>query len=269
MGIMVGASDGAGFAPIEAAYARPLDRRRVYTTLEDGWPASWQALSQVYGLDWSVKYATHDRKPIPALDIWPRKLHDDALIAILQGAAKLQHRPHDPHKGTGEHEEDAKAAAGSGSYAQLNDAAMHVAELAYATAGYAANGLWGTCWTGYDLAHREPALRPSLAPAEFVAVDPYLMPGAKWATFDALVGAELDYLTAHEPNLRQCVWEFGCDARAGQVEWIQGIAPAIAGNPARYGRLEGLDWWNAGAFTLGGNALAALGACYRALKAQP
>lgn len=267
MTIAVGASDGAGFAPIETAYAARLDRRRVYTTLGQPFPDGWQQLAATYGLDWSVKIATPDRKPIPATDIWPKRLHDDELIAIARAAAKLPHRPHDPHKGTAEHEEDAKAAAGSGSYAQLNDASLHIAELFYGTDGYAANNLWGTCWTGFDLAHREPLLRPTLAPAEFIAVDPYLSPGQKWATFDAIVGPELDYLSAHEPNLRQCLWEFGCDARAGRVEWLQGIAPAIAGNPARYQRLEGIDYWNAGAYSLDPAGLAALGAAYRALKA--
>jgi hypothetical protein len=264
--IAVGASDGAGFEPIEKAYGKPLERRRVYTTLEDGWPAGWQALSQVYGLDWSVKLCDHNRKPYPATDVWPGRKHDDQLIAILQGAAKLTHRPQDPHKGTAEHEEDAKAAAGSGTYPQLNDASLHVAELAYATSGYAANGLWGTCWTGYDLAHREPQLRPTLAPAEFIAVDPYLSPGQKWATFDQLVGPELDYLSAHEPNLRQCIWEFGCDPRSGRVEWLEGIPAAIKGNPKRYGRLEGLDYWNAGAYSLDPTGLSTLAAAYQALK---
>lgn len=255
---------------LESDYGQ-LDRLRVYGTgdgINGHTIESVQAVLQRLtsnGQKVDVSCAFKNSKGIfKATDIYPGKMYDAlwknyaAAMASLPLGSKIVFR----------HEEDAKAAAQSGTYPQLNDAEQYIAQLCYATPNFAAVSSFGVCWTGFDIAIRDPALRPSLYAAEFLAIDlPYLNPGAHWQTFDQMAGLTVDYVNAHETQLPLNIWEYGCDPRPGRAAWFADMANSILTNP-RYSRLESLIYWNGGAYTLTPTDAKALATAYKKLSGK-
>lgn len=268
--ITVGCSE-TGFKPVADAFhtasqGKELDSITVYATMDNDvaqYP-TWEGYAG-FGtrVDSSWKPKSHGAM-IPITDVWPKKLHDAQLRTYFAAMAALAHRPGDPHTAVFDHEGDAATALQGGTAAQIDDAISHVADIAYGTPGFAANCLFGTCLTGFKLPEREPAFHPGISVGEFVAIDPYLLPGSPWATWDDIVGPLVDYLGKVDPNMGVYLREFGCDPRPGRSAWLRGIPGAAL--KARYANLRGISYFNSGINAVVGTDLSALAAAYVSLK---
>lgn len=279
--ITVGCSE-VGFSPVAEAFhtADPaggeLDSMRSYATL-DTTPtnySAWEGYAK-FGtrVDLSMK-PKRAGKMIPITDVWPGK--DTATVAQIQTwldvMAALPHRETvpgaeaDPYLAVFNHEGDAATAAQGGTPEQIDDAIKFVADMAYATPGFASNCMFGVCLTGFQVAKREPPFHPGLSVSEFGMFDPYLQPGQAWASFDQIVGPIMDYMTAQDPNLYVYLGEFGCDPRPGRATWLHGIPGAIL--TPRYKQLRGISYFNEGINAVTGQDLSALAAVYVSIRGK-
>lgn len=250
-GFLVG-SDEANFRAVEAAIGRPVDVIRCYRW-KGANHASLTALAAAgYTLWVSYKFRDNAGVPIPATTI-PAHAIDADLDVFDQVMEGLRLAPARPGGGYGlaihrkgyEHEEDAKAAAASGTPAALNAAVDYCIGRRKSQA--VAAGLQSfVCWTGFDLLNREPLFRPSGLAADVIMLDPYeLAPAGAWPSLVASYGQDFNYLRAvyGKPI---CLGEVNAPNTAGPGRQAAWLNQARADLTAQFPEVDGACLWQGG-----------------------
>jgi hypothetical protein len=266
--ILVGAAAN-GLAPIEAALGGPVDSIRDYGWIDNMPQSKWVANAKSgYTLHLSCKFRLNAQGTVPATDIWngtsgkyDAQIREWAMMMVALASPKVG-----KHVLCFEHEEDAKAAQGSGNTAQLNAAIEHCKEICNSVPGFSDKIWFGVCWTGYDIANREPALRASGKCADVIMIDPY---GDVNHAFSTVVGPEVDYIgKTYGADFPIIISEWGAPPAAGLDKWLNQWFIDV--QTPRFSSVVALDYWNSsvGSFTsvLTGTALTALANGYRLLR---
>lgn len=236
-------SDEINYKTVEAAIGRKVDVIRAYRYKGQNHQSLLALASAGYGVWASYKFRDANGT-VAATAVTGHQLDAD-LDVFDSTMEQLAKGARGPHRKGYEHEEDAKAAASSGTAAQLNAAVTYCIGRRKAQA--VAAGLQSfTCWTGYDLLTREPQFRPSGQAADVIMLDPYeLAATGPWTSLIASYGQDLNYLrTVYGKPV--CFGETNAPNTAGagaQAAWLNQARHDLE---AQYPEVDGACLWQGG-----------------------
>lgn len=218
---MLVGSDETNYKAVEAAIGHKVDVIRAYRYKGQNHKSLAQLAAQGYLVQASYKFRDGNGT-VHATDVSNGVLDSD-LDVFDETMETLVKVPQGPHEKCYEHEEEAKAAAASGTPDQLNAALAHCFGRRKAQA-VAAGLLGAVCWTGWDLLTREIPFRASGKLADRIWLDPYeLAPNGPWASLVASYGQDFLYLSKVYPGVKVALGEVNAPNTAGpgmQAAWM-------------------------------------------------
>lgn len=238
-------SDEINYRSVEAAIGRPVDVIRAYRYKGQNHASLLALAAAGYGVWASYKF--RDGSGTVASTAVTSHALDADLDVFDQTMEQLKRGGRGPHRKGYEHEEDAKAAAASGTPAQLNASVTYCIDRRKPQAKAAGLQTF-QCWTGFDLLLREPLYRVSGLDVDGYMLDPYeLAPTGPWVSLVASYGQDLNYLKATYPNLQFiCLGEVNAPNSGGagmQAAWLNQARHDLE---AQFPAVDGACLWQGG-----------------------
>lgn len=240
-------SDESNYKAVEAAIGRKVNVIRAYRYKGQNHQSLTALAAAGYLVQASYKFRDQNGT-VPATAV-SQGVMDADLDVFDQVMEKLPKVAWGAHEKCYEHEEEAKAAAASGTPDELNTALAHCINRRKPQA-VAAGLEVAVCWTGWDLLTREVPFRASGKLATRIWLDPYeLAASGNWVSLVASYGQDFNYLAKVYPGIKIGLGEVNAPNTAGAGRQAAWLNQARADLEAQYPQVYSACLWQGGNLT--------------------